>query len=471
MQLPLSHGAIGIEMEFIHPAYSQGETIAAIATPPGEGGVAIIRIAGNHALDVAAQLFSGPVKSYASHTAHFGKICNLKGEYLDDVLLLVMLGKRSFAGEDTVEIQCHGGRLLTRRILEAVLSAGARAALPGEFTFRSFINGKIDLAQAEAIQELIGAKNEKALNAAENQLKGALSTAIESFQNGLTETAAVLEAWVDFPEEGLEFATFEELDAAIEKVAGKIRTLAATFHEGKILHDGLSLCLAGCPNVGKSSLMNALLDKERAITSPFPGTTRDVLEDQFMLNGLHFKLSDTAGIRESVEEIEIEGIRRSKIAIEEADLILFVLDASKGLRQEDQDLFRYLPKKKSILVWNKIDLPHPPLPHLDFPHVALLSALKREGLERLHRMIDAVIWEANPPSKEEVLITNVRHREALEGAVESLERVQEGLRRGVSPEFLTSDMRLALAQLGKIIGTNVPEDILSAIFSKFCIGK
>ncbi len=458
-------------MEFVHPTYFPGETIAAIATPPGEGGVAIIRISGDQALDVAARLFSGPVHRYASHTAHAGQVRNRQGEPIDEVLLLVMHGPRSYTGETTVEIHCHGGRLITRRVLEVILEAGARAALPGEFTFRAFLNGKIDLAQAEAVQALIGAKNERALDAAENQLQGKLSRSIHAFQRDLTQVAAILEAWVDFPEEGLEFATTEEIVRKLAEIEQEMETLAATFHNGRILHDGLSLCLIGRPNVGKSSLLNALLDKERAIVSPIPGTTRDVLEDHLKVNGLHLKVSDTAGIRETEEGIEQEGIRRSMQAAQEADVILLVLDAACGLTEEDLHLVSLVAPAKTIGVWNKVDLPHASLPLLELPFSVRLSARERVGLTDLHHAIERLIWQHQPPSKEEVVITNVRHHEALWASIASLRCVIQGLQSGVSPEFLTMDTRQALSELGKIIGGNVTEDILSAIFSSFCIGK
>lgn len=458
-------------MEFIQQPYQPGETVAAIATPPGEGGVAIIRISGKNALQVAYKVFSGPVYNYKSHTVHYGYIRNADGEHIDDALLIPMLGLRSYTGEDTIEIHCHGGSLITRRVLEAVLAAGARAALPGEFTFKAFMNGKLDLAQAEAVQELICAKNERSLTAAENQLLGSLSTKIESFQKGLIETAAILEAWVDFPEEGLEFATFDEIYQNIETVLTSMKKLDATFHNGKILHDGLSVCLIGCPNVGKSSLMNALLEKDRAIVSHIPGTTRDLLEDQMRLNGLNLRLVDTAGIREADEVIEIEGIRRSKLAMAQADLILLVLDACRGIEPHDQSLLNEVPPEKTIVIWNKTDLPHSSFPSLAFPYIVPLSAKDRIGLDLLHAKIDQVVWKEGPPSKEEVVITNIRHKEALSQAILAAERLLKGLKDNVSPEFLTMDMRQCLSELGKIIGTNISEDILSAIFSKFCIGK
>lgn len=458
-------------MEFIHQPYQPGETIAAVATPPGEGGVAIIRISGKNALDVAQKIFSGPVHSYKTHTLHFGQIVDSNGAHVDDVLLAVMLGNRSYTGEHTVEIHCHGGSLITRRVLDVVLKAGARAARPGEFTFKAFINGKIDLAQAEAVQELICAKNERALDAAEEQLKGTLSKKITAFQDALTQTAAILEAWVDFPEEGLEFATMEELCADIEHTCVQLQSLADTFHDGRILHDGIALCLIGSPNVGKSSLMNALLEKDRAIVSHIPGTTRDILEDHMRLNGLNFKLVDTAGIRLTEESIEQEGIRRSKEAMQQADLILFVLDAAKGLDDQDRWLLEQIPAQKAIVVWNKEDLPHNSIPSLTIPHVVKLSAKQKTGIDDLKKMIDAVIWKDGPPSREEVLITNVRHKESILNAIDACRKVIVGLQTQVSPEFLSMDMRQALSELGKIIGTNISEDILSAIFSKFCIGK
>lgn len=458
-------------MEFVHQPYVPGETIAAIATPPGEGGVAIIRISGDLAIDVTEKIFSGPVRRFKTHTAHLGKIYDLKGAFIDDVLLLPMLAPRSYTGENTVEIHCHGGSIVSRRVLSAVLEAGARSARPGEFTFRAFINGKMDLTQAEAVQSLIGAKNEKAVDAAENQLQGKLSLKVQDIQKRLTLVAAILEAWIDFPEEGLEFASIEDICETLHAIEEAIQQLLKTFHNGKIVHEGLSICLVGAPNVGKSSLMNALLDKDRAIVSPIAGTTRDVLEDQMRLNGLHLKISDTAGIRTTEEIIELEGIRRSRIAIKEADLILLLLDAQKGITQEDQELLEEMPKNKTVLLWNKIDLTHPPLPELPFPFSLQISAKERRGIDALHTIIDRVIWTEGPPSKEEVVVTNVRHQEALIKSQESIATLIHHLKEGVSPEFLMSDIRQALNHLGQIIGTNISEDILSTIFSTFCIGK
>lgn len=454
-------------MHFVHRPYQKGETIAAVATPPGEGGVAIIRISGDRALEVAEKVYSGRIRTYQSHTVHFGRILK-QDEVIDEVLIVVMKNPRSYTGEDTVEIHCHGGSLITRKVLETILEAGARAALPGEFTFKAYMNGKLDLAQAEAVQELIAAKNDLALHAAENQLSGALSKKIENFQKELVDIAAILEAWVDFPEEGLEFASFEEVIASLESTQKKMETLSQTFHEGKIVHEGLTMCLSGAPNVGKSSLMNALLGKERAIVTAIPGTTRDLLEADLRIGGLHFRLVDTAGIRVTDEIVEQEGIRRSHQALQEADLILLVLDATRGVQEADQEILNRAPSHKTVVVWNKVDLTSP---HQRPVHVLEISAKQGFGLEGLKEAIHQKIWRTGPPSKEEVVITNQRHHQALMQAIDSIQLVIEGLQNKTSAEFVAADMRRALLELGTIIGTDISEDILSAIFSKFCVGK
>ena len=443
------------------------DTIAAIATAPGEGAIAIIRISGQDAFAVADKVFSRPVREFATHTAHYGNILSVGGELLDSVLLLVMKSPRSYTGEDSIEISCHGGSLVTRRVLARIFEAGARPAQPGEFSLRAYLNGKLDLTQAEAVQELIAAKSELALDNAGKQLQGALSEKIGAFQKELTDIAAILEAWVDFPEDDLEFASREEIIASLEAVCRRMQKLQATFHDGKALHDGLSLCLLGSPNVGKSSLMNALLGKDRAIVTPIPGTTRDLLEEDLRLGGLHFKLIDTAGIRNTAEIIEQEGIIRSRKAMKEADVILLLLDASRPLDAQDRELLESAPSSKTIVVWNKIDLGKPAAEGA----AICISAKEKIGLDDLQMAIEKLLWKQGPPSKEEVLITKLRHYQALTNAIEACGAVIAGLRSAISAEFVASDMRAALNELGAIIGTNVTEDILSAIFAKFCLGK
>ncbi|QVL57649.1 MAG: tRNA uridine-5-carboxymethylaminomethyl(34) synthesis GTPase MnmE [Simkaniaceae bacterium] len=453
-------------MEFNHRSYEKGQTIAAVATPPGEGGIAVVRIAGAGALEVADQIFSGPIQSYASHTVHFGKIIDMEGNVIDEGLAVVMKNPRSYTGEDTVEIHCHGGVIITRKVLDAALKAGARAALPGEFTFKAFQNGKIDLTKAEAVQQVIASKSEMAWQAAENHLEGKLHKKISAFQKGLTEIAAILEAWVDFPEEGLEFATKEELLKDLLDLQTKMSVLHRTFYDGSALKTGFSLCLIGAPNVGKSSLMNALTGKERAIVTHIPGTTRDVLEEEVQIAGLNFRLIDTAGIRETDEIVEKEGIRRSEKAAKEADLVLVVYDVTHPMHVNLN-----LPEKKTIAIWNKVDLDHEEKEQLPYPHTVEVSAKEGSGLEKLKEEIHKVIWEEGPPSKEEVILTSERHHQALGNAINALKTVSEGLQTDLSPEFLVSDLRLALKELGTIIGMNITEEVLSAIFSKFCVGK
>ena len=446
------------------------DTIAALATAPGEGAIAVIRISGPKALDVAERVYSGPVRKYLSHTAHMGQILDKEGRTIDSVLLIAFRAPRSYTGEEVVEIHCHGGSLIVRKVLERVLEEGARMALPGEFTWQAFRNEKIDLAQAEAVQQLIAAKNDLARTAASRQLEGVLSKLVSEFQKELTELTAILEAWVDFPEEGLEFATMDEILERLENVKMRLQQLTSTFHQGKTIQEGLSLCLIGSPNVGKSSLMNALLGVERAIVTEVAGTTRDLLEESLRFGSLHFRLIDTAGIRTTEERIEQEGIRRSHKAMQQADVVLLLLDASRPLNEEDLSLLSSVPKEKTILVWNKIDLSHPQ-DQISWQHRVHLSAKERMGLDELRATLEQMIWNQGTPPKDELILTSLRHFEALSSSVQALDSVIQGLRTGVSPEFITFELRSCLLHLSTIVGTNVSEDILSSIFSQFCLGK
>jgi len=313
-------------MQFIHQT-DHKESIAALATPPGMGGIAIVRVSGKKAVACVGTLIHESLDEQPSHLACLKTIYSPQGERIDQALVLVMRSPRSFTGEDVVEIHCHGGHLIAKKILQALFQEGIRPAEPGEFSLRAFLNGKIDLAQAEAIQDLISARNEEALKVAEEQLEGRLSTHILSLQKRATELCALFEAWVDFPEEDLEFCSFEEAIANVTALKDDVQQLTDTFHNGKILQEGVSLCILGAPNVGKSSLMNALLGKDRAIVSSIAGTTRDLVEDDLMLNGLHCRIVDTAGIRTTDEQIEGEGVKRSKEAMARADVVLAVVDA------------------------------------------------------------------------------------------------------------------------------------------------
>ena len=487
-------------MKFIYNFDQQHDTIAAIATPPGEGAISIIRISGKDAISVFDKIFSKKTSQMVSHSVHFGKILDPqdKNKVVDTVLAFIMKAPKSYTGENSVEINCHGGTLITKKVFQRILEAGARAALPGEFTLRAFLNNKIDLAQAEAIQTLISAQNELALKAAKEQLEGRLSQEIQTIQKELIETAAVLEAWVDFPEEGLEFQTMKELKQHLLTTLIRMQKLAASFERGKKLTDGIQLTIIGTPNVGKSSLMNALCQKEKSIVTDIPGTTRDLIEEKILLGSLHFHLTDTAGIRKTDQTVEQEGVRRSEKALKKADLTLLILDASRELNTDDQTLLKTVDKAKTIVIWNKIDL-NPAPKKIGFPHELLLSLkneislkknsseikekglkakeknskandLEEQGLEELIQTIEKLAWQKSE-SKEEIILTKERHKNALGKAIENCQKAVYGLEQKSSAEFVAADMRFALSALGQIIGHDLSEDILSEIFSKFCVGK
>ena len=446
---------------------SQEDTIVAIASPSGEGAIALIRLSGKDAFPIADKVFSKSLHSFPSHTAHYGKILDQHHQTIDHVLLLLMRAPHSYTGENTIEISCHGGSFVTEKIVEILCKAGARLAEPGEFSLRAFLNGKIDLAQAEAVQQLIASRSALALQNAGQQLEGSLSKKILSFQKELVEIAAILEAVVDFPEEGLEFVTNLQILQRTETLAGKMEKLRDSFHDGRLLHEGILLCLVGTPNVGKSSVMNALLKRERAIVTEIAGTTRDLLEEEMRWGRFHFRLLDTAGIRETEELIEKEGIRRSRKAMQEADLVLLLLDASRPLSHEDHNLLKILPPTKTLVVWNKIDLA-PPDPSLSSLGI---SAKEGIGFESLQKAIEDFLLSKDALAKEEVMITRLRHKEALAEAHLSLQAAIAGLQKQISPEFLASDIRASLHSLGTILGMNITEEILNSIFSKFCLGK
>jgi tRNA modification GTPase len=458
------------------------DTIAAIATPIGEGAISIIRVSGVEAVQQVSKRFKGTKNliSAKSHTAHHGWIFDSKGKTIDEVVCTVFIAPRSFTGENTVEISCHGGILVTRRVLESVLETGMRPAKPGEFTERAFLNGKIDLSQAEAIADLIKAQSDKYHRASLDQLEGTLSRQIHSLRDQLVKILGLLELELDFLEEGIELIDKLKIKELLKGVIVEIETLVNTYKYGKLWKDGVSVAIVGIPNVGKSSLLNWLLNEERAIVTNIPGTTRDFIEEKILIDGILFRIIDTAGIRETRDPIEINGLKRTWKIVEKADLILLVHDYSKKIFQEEMDFIKFVQKEKRksksiIVVLNKIDLVNKEKKmDQEFKefHLVKTSALKMIGLNDLKKelssqIIDIIQTETN----ESVTITNERHYFALLRAKEQITSSLESTKKNESTEFVALDIKTAIDSLGEIIGIITIEDVLNEIFSKFCIGK
>ena len=446
------------------------DTIAAIATAPGVGAISIIRLSGSDTLNILENIFSKSLKNKKTHTIHFGKILDKNLKTIDSVLVLLMLNPNSYTGEDIVEIQCHGGKVITENVFQRVLDAGARPANPGEFTYRAFLNKKIDLVQAEAVQNLISANNELSLKASEKHLDGKLSKKIKTFQKELIKISAIIEAWIDFPEEDLEFISDEEFLKNLKILLEEMKNLLKTYDEGKVITSNHSIAIIGTPNVGKSSLMNSLLEKDRAIVTDIPGTTRDILEDTVKINDFIFHLLDTAGIRDTFEKIEKEGILRAKKVLKDADIVLLVLDSSKTLSEDDLQLIHQTNENNTIFIWNKIDI-QKPIKLLNKKREILLSVKNNLGLDNLKNEIVKILFSDKTFSKEEVIITSKRHKNSLYQAIEFCLNAKKSFQNNQSPEFISSDIKESLYHLNKIIGIDITEDILSEIFSKFCVGK
>jgi len=457
-----------------------GDTICAIATPPGEGGIGIIRLSGEKALDIASRVFAGSggrtVRDFPTHTLHLGELRAPGGKRIDEVLVAVMKAPRSYTCEDVVEFHCHGGPLILRLGMEALLLSGARLAEPGEFSKRAFLNGRLDLAQAEAVMDLISARTEAGLRVALEQLRGALSEELSRLREGLVRLLVEVEAGIDFSDEDITFISSQGLANGVAVVRDRIAQLIRTAEEGRIVREGVTAVLIGRPNVGKSSLMNALAKADRAIVTPIPGTTRDVLEEFVNVRGIPVRLLDTAGLRETVDVVEREGVRRSHGALARAELVLAVLDGNELIGDEDRQLLDLTRGKAVILVVNKADLPARLEPHvlkrmMGTTRSVWTSATTGAGLDELRDAIrDAVLKQGLEPS-EGILITHLRHRGALERAEASLEQVLLSVERRMAAEFVAVDLRAAVNALGEIIGETTTDDILDRIFKEFCIGK
>ena len=462
------------------------DTIAAISTPPGFGGIGIIRISGTGSVGILKRVFVPFTKEVAdnfqSHRLYYGKVVNSEtGAQVDEALGVFMRAPRTYTREDVAEINCHGGPAAVKKTLELALRAGARLAEQGEFTKRAFLNGRIDLTQAEAVMDIISAQTELGRQAAVRALSGGLRDKIEEIRAAMAELLALTELSIDFPEEEVDYIPAEGLRERGTRIRESIIKLLSTFEEGRILREGLRLAIVGAPNVGKSSLLNALSKSERAIVAETPGTTRDTVEEMINIGGMPVRVIDTAGIRESGCPVEKEGIRRSKAAMEEADIILHVLDGSRDIQEQDPSFFsgekKEAKKSRAITIINKIDLPRKSSLKAfgatffqKGRDVVSISARTGEGLDilisRIREMILGPVREYMP----EALI-NLRHKTALEEADAALVRFQGGCGRNLSSEFLALELREALGAVGEVVGRTTPEDVLNLIFSRFCIGK
>jgi tRNA modification GTPase len=451
------------------------DTIAAIATPLGEGGLAVIRISGRDALAVAGRVFRANGKSVSvfteapSHTVHYGHVVR-DGNRVDEVLLTLLRAPRTFTREDTVEISCHGGVLVTRMVLETVLAAGARLAEAGEFTQRAFLNGRIDLTQAEAVADLIHARTELALGAAHEQLAGKLAVRINRLRDDLMNVLAHVEAHIDFPDEDIapdtQAALLRRLDLASEGMAELLRTE----REGQILRRGIRAAIVGRPNAGKSSLLNQLLGRERAIVSPIAGTTRDTVEETANVRGIPVVFVDTAGLRETRDAVEAEGVRRSRSAMDSAELILHVIDQSEPFNPEDERLAAVCGGRPRLVVRNKADLTTALVVPPDWTVVPVACA-DGQGIEALKDAIAALVWSGAVAGEPQQVTVNARHAAALQRAAEALRLARSGLARGDSLELVAFELRTATAAVGEIVGKTTTEDLLDAVFGQFCLGK
>ena len=453
------------------------DIIAAIGTPIGEGGVSIIRFSGTGALELAQKLFrtsSGkPPREILSRKVHVGAIHDpITGDCIDEVILIWFQAPKSYTGEDVIEINAHGGIFVSSRILGLVINHGARPAEPGEFTRRAFMNGRIDLSQAEAVADLISAASDKALQSAMKQLKGHLSKQVNELYDRLLFVLGQIEAAIDFPEEGLDFKKRETSIEEVRQVLNKIDILINTYRHGKILREGACVAIVGKPNVGKSSLLNALLQEDRAIVTPHPGTTRDTLEERVRIKDTHINIIDSAGLRNHPETVEREGMQRTRFAIERADLVLLIFDQSQPLDENDDLICKEVSNKSKLIIINKCDLPETWSTNdlkVKSNNPIFISAKEKSGFETLLDSIYNHVVHAVTPGT--IFITRERHRALLADSSASLKRTLESLEKKLSEEFVATDLSIAIDHLAAILGKSVDEELLDQIFSTFCIGK
>ncbi|MCF8243464.1 MAG: tRNA uridine-5-carboxymethylaminomethyl(34) synthesis GTPase MnmE [Melioribacteraceae bacterium] len=446
------------------------DTICAIATPIGEGAIIVIRISGSDSFAAADEFFVGKKKlaECESHTIHYGKFYTVNGDLVDDVLVSVFRGPNSYTGEDSVEISTHGSPLIAQRIIEALVDKNIRIADPGEFTKRAFLNGRMDLAQAEAVVDIINSRTDASLRGARNQLDGVLSKKVDELRELLINSSSLIELELDFAEEDLEFISLEKIQNQIDKIIFEIDKLIGTYSFGRIIRDGVNVALVGKPNVGKSSLLNFILKESRAIVSEIPGTTRDVIREEVSIDGLLFRLFDTAGIRLTESSVEKEGVVRSREAVKNADVVLFINDITEAFSVDLYNELLELTKSENIItIANKFDLKS----DKSFKADIYISALTGEGIEGLFSMMKEKAVGSKSYSEKTAVVSNLRHYSALKKSKEHLEMAKQSISQKLSGEFISVDLRNAESTLGEIIGKVTTDDILNNIFSKFCIGK
>ena len=454
-------------------------TIAAISTAMSASGIGIVRISGEKAMDVIANIYRSQngkkdIREVGSHTIHYGFIYDGE-EVVDEVLVMIMKGPHTYTGEDTVEIDCHGGVYAMKRVLETVLKNGAVIAEPGEFTKRAFLNGRLDLSQAEAVMDVIQAKNSMALKSSVEQLKGSVQKAIREIRARLLHQIAYIETALDDPEHFDLTGYPQELLEIVEKESENISDLLKTADDGRMIQKGIKTVILGKPNAGKSSLLNFLVGEDRAIVTEIAGTTRDILEEYISLNGITLRMIDTAGIRETEDIVEKIGVGRAKQMAEDADLILYVVDSSLPLDENDREIMELLSGRKSIVIYNKTDLEAAvsieELKEKTGSPVIPVSVVEETGLRQLEDEIRRMFFHGELSFNDEVYITNARHKAALEEAKESLRLVKESINMGMAEDFFSIDLMSAYESLGRIVGESVGEDLVNEIFSKFCVGK
>jgi tRNA modification GTPase len=455
------------------------DTIAAISTSLGEGGIAIVRVSGSNALKIVSHIFKSKnnreLDSIKTYTMRYGYIIEREtNEILDEVIVSYMKGPKSFTAEDVVEINCHGGVTATNKILMEVIKSGARIAEPGEFTKRAFLNGRIDLSEAEAVIDIIRAKTDLSMKSAVMQSQGKVSKEVINLREKLLEVIAHIEATVDYPEEDLEQATSDNVSIKLKQIIDILENILKNAEQGKIIRDGLNTVIVGKPNVGKSSLLNALLMENRAIVTDIPGTTRDVIEEFISIDGIPIKIVDTAGIRKSNDVVEKIGVEKSIEKINEADLIILMLDLSREIDEEDKEIINYISDKKSIIILNKKDLKQKlnldEIIGFQSENIIRTSAFSGEGIDNLKQSIKDLFFNGKIESKD-ILITNARHKEAIIKARENCMSALEALRNTDAIDLASIDIRNAWLNLGEITGDTLEENIIDKIFSKFCLGK